>query len=412
MTSMCEKCYKMEESETWSPSGESLVSSNFTLDYFYLLHMVEAEVTGAFYEKDVCVDDSTAASHCLTDLFMFAIESADPGMAISADGYLGLGLVAPGDSYQNSSSYSTLEQLKSNKLIDDLIFGFYSASWTGGTSSLRLGGYNTFYMADPSQINYINTTSNDSWTVPLLGVYVDKTEVLNITNGSSKALMNPSFPLIAAPWNEFLNLQAVWNSELKDLDIQCPETSTWCYFEKSCDDVKNHIKPINFQIGSSDSKGDYEYYVMEPESFLIQITGDDEDSDTCHIGIFGQAYSDVDYWILGDLFMHDFYTIFDATDSSNPKVGLTLSSHAENARITTKQFDGVNVWEWVILCVVMMTVTVCLCFLCLRCKKRRENRRAERAKELVGEGCAINSDDSDQENGKAGDAEMSDEEND
>jgi len=48
---------------------------------------------------------------------------------------------------------------------------------------------------------------------------VDKTEVLNITNGSSKALMNPSFPLIAAPWNEFLNLQAVWNSELKDLDI-------------------------------------------------------------------------------------------------------------------------------------------------------------------------------------------------
>lgn len=75
-------------------------------------------------------------------------------MAIAADGYLGLGLVNPNSTNVSSATYNLLDQLKSNKLIDELIFGFYSASWTGGTSSLRLGGYNTFYMEDSSNINY------------------------------------------------------------------------------------------------------------------------------------------------------------------------------------------------------------------------------------------------------------------
>lgn len=105
----------------------------------------------------------------------------------------------------------------------------------------------------------------------------------------------------------------------------------------------------------------------------------------------GQKYSDIDYWILGDLFMHDFYTIFDASDPAYPKIGLTLSTHAAGeAKVSSVEFDGTNKYAWAGLLVAFVLLVACCCCCLWRCKKRRQTRREERTRELAGEGNDIN----------------------
>lgn len=45
---------------------------------------------------------------------------------------------------------------------------------------------------------------------------------------------------------------------------------------ESCDNVKKHIKPLNFLIGNGmNSEKSEQYYVMKPESFLIDLSGEE-----------------------------------------------------------------------------------------------------------------------------------------
>lgn len=263
MTSKCANCFKFEENESWSPQGEPLAPGDFTLAYYYLIHMLETNVTGYFYEKDVCVQDNYSKSHCMTDFNLYAIEGATPGIKIDSDGFLGLGLNVENNTYLNSSTYSSMAQFKKAGLIDEMLFGFYSATWGEGTSELRLGGVNDFYMDSDSEIYYTNTIKNDSWQVPLLAVEVGGNDALNDTG--SIALLNPGFPLISAPMAQFQLLKSVWEDEHKEQNITCPEEITWCYFNKPCSEVRNHVMPLNFKIGNSNDKGEFEYYILEAE---------------------------------------------------------------------------------------------------------------------------------------------------
>ena len=42
------------------------------------------------------------------------------------------------------------------------------------------------------------------------------------------------------------------------------------------------------------------------------------------MGIIGQQFSNLDYWVLGDVFISNFYTAFDA-EGDQPKVGLAVT---------------------------------------------------------------------------------------
>ena len=46
----------------------------------------------------------------------------------------------------------------------------------------------------------------------------------------------------------------------------------------------------------------------------------------CNLYIIGQSFSDVSYWTLGESFLKHHYVTYDASDSSQPRVGLARST--------------------------------------------------------------------------------------
>ena len=62
------------------------------LDYFYLLHLFEAEIGGYHFHENVCLLRDEEALTCGERFIIFAIKEAKPMTLLSADGYLGLGL--------------------------------------------------------------------------------------------------------------------------------------------------------------------------------------------------------------------------------------------------------------------------------------------------------------------------------
>ena len=51
---------------------------------------------------------------------------------------------------------------------------------------------------------------------------------------------------------------------------------------------------------------------MPAESFLFQEVDPSYNIDTCHLAIIGQNFHNLDYWVLGDTFLQNYYVAFDA----------------------------------------------------------------------------------------------------
>ena len=60
------------------------------------------------------------------------------------------------------------------------------------------------------------------------------------------------------------------------------------------------------------------------KSFLYSDKDYKTDLDICHIGIIGAKFNDMQFWVLGQAFMENFYTVFDGSDPENLRVGLSL----------------------------------------------------------------------------------------
>lgn len=99
--------------------------------------------------------------------------------------------------------------------------------------------------------------------------------------------------------------------------------------------------------------------------------------------------------------MHNFYTIFNATDATTPQIGLTKSLHS-TAKIQEKEynhFEDYTKKEYggALLLVILLLVCCAGCC-CWRYNKRRNARKAERAREFAAESNAINDDEEDNVN--------------
>lgn len=66
-------------------------------------------------------------------------------------------------------------------------------------------------------------------------------------------------------------------------------------------------------------------YEITPYSFLFPETNSVKNETFCHVGIVAQSLTDMNHWTLGQAFMENFYTTFDARDSDHIKIGLTYT---------------------------------------------------------------------------------------
>ena len=88
-------------------------------------------------------------------------------------------------------------------------------------------------------------------------------------------------------------------------------TYDWCYFESKCSTIQEKIKPLIFKLGT---ESDAESFTVPAESFLFQEVDPSYNIDTCHLAIIGQNFHNLDYWVLGDTFLQNYYVAFDATN--------------------------------------------------------------------------------------------------
>lgn len=82
----------------------------------------------------------------------------------------------------------------------------------------------------------------------------------------------------------------------------------------------DEIPSLTFNIGTRQNNQEF----TVPFSFLTftQFNATSQESH-CHLAVVGQKDEDNNVWVLGDSFMTNFYTVFDAEDDQ-PRVGISL----------------------------------------------------------------------------------------
>mmetsp|Transcript_7365 Transcript_7365/g.10433 ORF Transcript_7365/g.10433 Transcript_7365/m.10433 type:complete len:135 (+) Transcript_7365:1177-1581(+) len=109
---------------------------------------------------------------------------------------------------------------------------------------------------------------------------------------------------------------------------------------------------------------------VPPESFLYSDKDYKTKLEVCHIGIIGAKFNDMQFWVLGQAFMENFYTVFDASDPNNLKVGLSLPTVHPVTHF-------MEIGAIALLCFIGLAFVVIFLSICY---KARQNQRLDKAK--------------------------------
>lgn len=136
-------------------------------------------------------------------------------------------------------------------MIDKKIFSIYTqmSNLTDTPSQIRFGAYNTALFSG-TELWWINTLNRSTWQLPLSRLDFKSNNVLGKT---VSVLMNPSFPFIAAPYDDFVKFRADLNSTtaVQNYNLTCSALD-WCYFKTSCDNVVNQLPNLTFYLGAGE----------------------------------------------------------------------------------------------------------------------------------------------------------------
>lgn len=184
--------------------------------------------------------------------------------------------------------------------------------------------------------------------------------------------MNPSFPFIAAPFEDFEKFRAILQGlgVDNDFELKCT-TLDWCYFKTKCANVVDKLPDLSFHIGSGAQRAKF---TMTAENYVFSESNPKKKIENCHLAIIGQDFSNVDYWILGDIFNYNFYTSFNA-DEAKPKIGLAMQVEAATGASlvptpepeSDQPADGKMLMNMFVLVAVAFIATLLLYVLC-RCR--------------------------------------------
>merc|ERR1712140_111657 len=76
----------------------------------------------------------------------------------------------------------------------------------------------------------------------------------------------------------------------------------WCYFFTPCEDLREDMPDMKFSFKTNEEGGELVTYSIKPLSFLYSDVDYRTNIKTCHLGIIGQKWNDMDHWVLGGAF--------------------------------------------------------------------------------------------------------------
>jgi len=267
--------YNPMSSTTFQPNGTA-----FSIEY------------GTGSMKGFVVHDVLTMGPLKTDLD-FACATNEPGRTFQAakfDGILGLGW----PTISVDGIVPVMQQLENAGELDQPVFAFYLNSNDNTPGELSIGGVDTDKMK--GEVSYVPVVSDTYWTVNLGSMTVNGQSITSVQN----AIVDSGTSLIVGPKREVKNLAKLAGAT----EVAAGQYSVDC---------SQTLPDMQVSIGSGSNK------------FAVTITGEALKIKICVAVVicqclFGVAGMDLPepLWILGDVMMREYYTIF---DFGNNRVG-------------------------------------------------------------------------------------------
>nr|XP_020769595.1 pregnancy-associated glycoprotein 2-like [Odocoileus virginianus texanus] len=171
------------------------------------------------------------------------------------------------------------------------VFAFYLSKSKPEGSVVMFGGVDHRYYK--GELNWIPVSQTRHWQISMNRITMNE-NVVACSRGCH-ATLNTGTSVIYGPTEQVTNIHKLMNAKLKDSE-----------YVVSCDAV-NTLPPVIFNINGID-------YPLPPQAYIIKI------QNSCR-SIFqgGTEASSRDTWILGDVFLRQYFSVF---DRKNERIGL------------------------------------------------------------------------------------------
>ncbi|XP_075152703.1 lysosomal aspartic protease-like [Haematobia irritans] len=265
--------YNSSASSTYVANGES-----FSIEYG------SGSLTGFLSTDTVTVNGLAITSQT------FAEAMAEPGTSFvdsSFDGILGM-------AYQSIAVDDVVPpfyNMFSQSLVDSDVFSFYLTRAGTATQGgeLILGGVDSsLYSGD---LTYVDVSDQGYWQFVMDSASISGNSVCS----SCQAIADTGTSLIVAPEDAYVTLNELIGGSEND-DGQ---------FFVDCSTISS-LPDVELTIGGT-------VFTLTPDMYIVDVTDDDT---TYCMSAF--TYMGTDFWILGDVFIGPYYTVFDL---GNNRVG-------------------------------------------------------------------------------------------
>jgi len=194
---------------------------------------------------------------------------------------------------------TAFENVVSQGLVEEAVFSFYLGNSATDKGELLLGGYNTRHFT--GEITWVPLKAATYWEINLAGLNIGTTNY--IASGGVNAIVDSGTSILTGPSESVKQIAA----KLGAKEIIEGEYMLKCNYES--------LPNMDFVI-------DGKVYSLTPQDYLIP------DGDLCLLGLMALDIPAPTgpLWILGDVFMRKYYTIWDVT---NKKIGFALADHSK-----------------------------------------------------------------------------------
>lgn len=152
---------------------------------------------------------------------------------------------------------------------------------TDNPSQIRFGAQNE-NLFEGDSLHWLDTIAEDSWKVDLSRVDFKDEDILGHT---THALMNPSFPFIAAPYSDFQKFKAILTdlAVVNDYNLTCTALD-WCYFKTKCSNVVDKLPDLTLYLGNDAQQAKFK---LSPSNYVFAENLPARNISNCHLAVIG-----------------------------------------------------------------------------------------------------------------------------
>ena len=304
---------------------------------------------GKGYAKGyLCSDTVEIGSGSVESQSFIVVSYEEDFEGMVADGILGMGFPELSD-----MDPPLVLQMYQQKVIDSPVFSVYLSNNDFGMSveemesSVLFGGSDVEKYSGSSALDYLDLVYTGYWSVELTKIVLDGSTINSVAN---LAILDTGTSLLIGPQQD---VQAILTRITKGKECYSSSGIMVCSCTK-----KSDFDSIEFWLQGK-------RFVIMPEEYILMDQGQ------CAMLV---ASIGVNVWILGDVFLRSYYTVY---DMENLKIGYARASTAAPIR------EKSNVMLMAVLCFVLIIVVLAVGFFVrAQCIKWR-NRRAMQNRSVV-----------------------------